>query len=282
MPGDRGSQTSSYPTPLGGGVVIALDGDTPATGPLRFAFEQADARGDELHVLHAIPPGTTKPDAEAIRANIGAVLAGWSDSYPEVRVLLSFPVDEADDACARATDALGARRDRPSTPSQLAAPTGAALGSRGTQARPLPRGSRTGGLPGSLTWHPSRLVERWSSPPQAGMADLRDRRSLAATLEAICPEDGRSSGRTSATCERSMAPTRWSSVARSTSVIGCGRRRSPDVREGRAAVRPLALQYGSGIRRRERERAGHLGGRDGRVPGRRSSTGCWWPSRPLT
>jgi nucleotide-binding universal stress UspA family protein len=93
----------SYPASLGGGVVIALDGDTPATGPLRFAFEQADARGDELHVLHAIPPGTTKSDAEGIRANIGGVLAGWSEAYPGVRVLLSFPVCEADDACVQAT-----------------------------------------------------------------------------------------------------------------------------------------------------------------------------------
>ena len=94
----------AYPTSLSGGVVIALDGDTPARGPLQFAFDQADASGDVLHVLHAIPPGTARPDAEAIRANIGEVLAGWSDTHPDVRVLLCFPVDEADDACARATE----------------------------------------------------------------------------------------------------------------------------------------------------------------------------------
>ena len=94
----------AYPTSLSGGVVIALDGDTPATGPLQFAFGQAHARGDVLHVLHAIPPGTTTSDAEMLRANIGEVLAGWSDTYPDVRVLLSFPIDEADDACLRATE----------------------------------------------------------------------------------------------------------------------------------------------------------------------------------
>jgi nucleotide-binding universal stress UspA family protein len=93
----------AYPTPAGG-VVIALDGDTAARGPLHFAFEQADARGDVLHVLHAVPPATTRPDVEAIRANIGEVLAGWADAFPDVRVLLSFPVDEADDVCTRATD----------------------------------------------------------------------------------------------------------------------------------------------------------------------------------
>lgn len=94
----------TYPTNLSGGVVIALDGDTPARGPLQFAFEQANARGDVLHVLHAIPPATAVPDCEAIRANIGEVLAGWGDRYPHVRVLLSFPIDEADDACIRATE----------------------------------------------------------------------------------------------------------------------------------------------------------------------------------
>lgn len=94
----------AYPTPLSGGVVIALDGDTPARGPLQFAFEQAHATGDVLHVLHAIPPATSRADSESIRANISEVLAGWSDTYPGVRVLLNFPIDEADDACIRATE----------------------------------------------------------------------------------------------------------------------------------------------------------------------------------
>lgn len=94
----------AYPTPLSGGVVIALDGDTPARGPLHFAFEQADANGDVLHVLHAIPLGTTRTDAESIRANIKEILFGWSDRYPQVRVLLNFPLDDADEACIRATE----------------------------------------------------------------------------------------------------------------------------------------------------------------------------------
>lgn len=93
-----------YPTSSTGGVVIALDGDSPARGPLQFAFEQAAARGHALHVMHAIPPGTTRPDAEGIRANIGEILAGWTTTYPGVRVLLSFPIDEPDDACVRATE----------------------------------------------------------------------------------------------------------------------------------------------------------------------------------
>lgn len=93
-----------YPTPLSGRVVIALDGDTPASGPLQFAFEQARANGRVLHVLHAIEPGTKPADCEAIRANIGEVLAGWSDVYPDVRVLQNFPIDEVEEACRRATE----------------------------------------------------------------------------------------------------------------------------------------------------------------------------------
>lgn len=93
-----------HPTPLSGGVVIALDGDTPANGPLQFAFEQARANGRVLHVLHAIEPGTKLADAEAIRTNIGEVLAGWSDVYPDVRVLQNFPIDGVEEACRRATE----------------------------------------------------------------------------------------------------------------------------------------------------------------------------------
>ncbi|MEO6472172.1 MAG: universal stress protein [Aeromicrobium sp.] len=94
----------TYPTPLSGGVVIALDGDTSASGPLRFAFEHASAGDNLLHVLHAMPPGTVRKDAEAFRANVAEVLAGWTDSFPDVRVLLNFPIDDADEACVRATE----------------------------------------------------------------------------------------------------------------------------------------------------------------------------------
>lgn len=84
----------AYPTVAPGGVVVTLDGDTSATGPLRFAFEQADARDHTLHVLHATPPATLTSDMQAIRANIAEVLAGWSDDYPAVRVLPAFVFDE--------------------------------------------------------------------------------------------------------------------------------------------------------------------------------------------
>jgi len=94
----------AYPTPLSGGVCIALDGDTSAAGPLRFAHQQADAGNTSLHVLHATPPGTQHSDMDVIRANVGEVLAGWSNAFPGVRVLLSFPMDDPEEACVRATE----------------------------------------------------------------------------------------------------------------------------------------------------------------------------------
>ncbi|KRC65181.1 hypothetical protein ASE12_10635 [Aeromicrobium sp. Root236] len=93
----------AYPAPPRGGVVVTLDGDTSATGPLTYAFEQALVRGHELHVLHATPPATLAADAEAIRANIAEVLAGWGEMYPDVRVIRAFIVDGAEQAIVAAS-----------------------------------------------------------------------------------------------------------------------------------------------------------------------------------
>jgi nucleotide-binding universal stress UspA family protein len=94
---------NAYPTSSRSGVVVTLDGDTSASGPLRFAFEEAEARTNTLHVLHATPPGTLHADAELSRANIGEVLAGWSARYPYVRLTTHFLVNEPDEACIQAT-----------------------------------------------------------------------------------------------------------------------------------------------------------------------------------
>lgn len=93
----------TYPTPLSGGVLIALDGDTSARGPIQFAFEAAAARDNVLHVLHAIPPATTSDDAESMRANVAEVLAGWSGTYPDVKVYVTYSIDDPEEACIRAT-----------------------------------------------------------------------------------------------------------------------------------------------------------------------------------
>lgn len=93
----------AYPAKPTGGVVVTLDGDTSATGPLTYAFEQASTRGHELHVLHATPPATLAADAEAIRANIAEVLAGWAETYPHVRVIRAFVVDGTEPAIVAAS-----------------------------------------------------------------------------------------------------------------------------------------------------------------------------------
>ncbi|TXL57506.1 universal stress protein [Aeromicrobium terrae] len=86
-----------------GEVVLTLDGRTAATGPLRFAFEEANARDCLLHVLHATPLGTLKADEEAARARVGEVLAGWRVTYPDVAVLEGFTSDDPEAALIRAT-----------------------------------------------------------------------------------------------------------------------------------------------------------------------------------
>ena len=94
----------AYPTPLSGGVVVAVDGETSADGPLQFAFEQADAEGAVLHVLHARQPAETIEDTQSIRTNVAELLAGWSGEFPDVRLVVDFPLDHANEACVRATE----------------------------------------------------------------------------------------------------------------------------------------------------------------------------------
>jgi len=90
-----------------GGVVVTIDGDTSAAGPLRYAFEQADARHEPLHVLHAAPEATLRQDFENHRANVAEVVAGWAQQYPDVQILRSTtegaPVDECIEATSEAS-----------------------------------------------------------------------------------------------------------------------------------------------------------------------------------
>lgn len=94
----------SWTTPLTGGVFIALDGRTLATGPLTFAFDEASRRGNDLHVIHAIPTATPADELTRAREDIAEVLAGWADKYPDVQVTRRIAFDEADEACLRASE----------------------------------------------------------------------------------------------------------------------------------------------------------------------------------
>ncbi|MBD8606395.1 universal stress protein [Aeromicrobium fastidiosum] len=94
-----------FPTGPDGEVVVALDGETSAAGPLRLAFEEAGARDCLLHVLHATPPGTLASDAEAARADVSAAVATWRTRRPDVMVLEGAVHDNPAAAVARATRA---------------------------------------------------------------------------------------------------------------------------------------------------------------------------------
>jgi nucleotide-binding universal stress UspA family protein len=87
-----------------GGVVVTIDGDTSAASPLRYGFEQADARGEILHVLHAAPAATLQDDFDNHRANVAEVLAGWAELYPDVRVLSSLTSGDPIETCIAATE----------------------------------------------------------------------------------------------------------------------------------------------------------------------------------
>lgn len=92
-----------FPTGLEGEVVLTLDGETEAVGPVRMAFEQANARDCLLHVVHCTPPGTLASDAEEARANVAEVMAGWSETYPDVAVLEADAIGDTVAAIDRAT-----------------------------------------------------------------------------------------------------------------------------------------------------------------------------------
>lgn len=97
----------SYLGSFEGDIVLTLDGDALADGPIRFAFEQAEAHDRVLHVLHATPPGTLGSDSEEVRANIAEVLAGWRERYPDVMVLPAYASGNAKAIVLRATERAG-------------------------------------------------------------------------------------------------------------------------------------------------------------------------------
>jgi nucleotide-binding universal stress UspA family protein len=90
-----------------GGVVVTIDGETSAAGPLRYAFEQADARGEQLHVLYAAPAGTLDADLERYRATLAQVVAGWQEQFPGIDVLRSTSAGGASELCIEATAHAG-------------------------------------------------------------------------------------------------------------------------------------------------------------------------------
>jgi nucleotide-binding universal stress UspA family protein len=87
-----------------GTVVVAIDGRSAATGPLRFAFEEASRRQADLHVVHIVPEKDMFHRSMSHRLEVAEVLAGWSEEFPDVRVTRRLLFDEADEGTVRASE----------------------------------------------------------------------------------------------------------------------------------------------------------------------------------
>lgn len=89
---------------VGKGVYVAVDARSAATGPLRFAFTEANRHGKaKLHVLHALPAGTPIDEMNEIRAEVSEALAGWSEEFPDVEVIRRLVFDDTDEGCVAAS-----------------------------------------------------------------------------------------------------------------------------------------------------------------------------------
>lgn len=94
----------SWPKSSGSAVVLALDTRSLATGPIHFAFEEANRRDAALHVTHFAPEDMTTVETGLVRTEVAELLAGWPQRYPEVRLTRRLTYGPADEACLRESD----------------------------------------------------------------------------------------------------------------------------------------------------------------------------------
>lgn len=88
----------------GTGVCVALDGRSPASGPLEFAFIEASRqRRKKLHVIHVPSVSVSLDEMDEVRAEMSEILAGWSEEFPGVEVTRRLVFDETDEGCLDAT-----------------------------------------------------------------------------------------------------------------------------------------------------------------------------------
>jgi nucleotide-binding universal stress UspA family protein len=84
-----------------GGIVVGVDGSAISEAAVAFAYEEASWRGLGLTVLHAwqmarmpvtfdVPQATRQAAEERVLAE---ALAGWSEKYPDVRVMSKLVLD---------------------------------------------------------------------------------------------------------------------------------------------------------------------------------------------
>lgn len=87
-----------------GPVFVAIDNHGPATGPLQFAFTEADRTTRELHVAHVIPEETLFHRSESQTFEAAEALAERSEKFPDVTVKQRFFYDDPDDGCVRVSE----------------------------------------------------------------------------------------------------------------------------------------------------------------------------------
>ena len=77
-------------------VVVALDGQTPATVALDFAFAEAELRKCGVIAVHAFVPRDASSDQRQ-RATIAEVLAGHEQDHPDIAIRALFIPGEPED-----------------------------------------------------------------------------------------------------------------------------------------------------------------------------------------
>lgn len=69
-----------------GSIVVALDGETPATAVLDFAFAEAERSGCRVTALHALPHPTGAHSDLDPRSSLAEILAGHEQAHPDIEV----------------------------------------------------------------------------------------------------------------------------------------------------------------------------------------------------
>jgi nucleotide-binding universal stress UspA family protein len=82
------------PEPSAGSVLVCLDGDTSAHGPLEFAFGEADFSGRGLVIFHAVDADRGSDAVETERRDIAEITAGWQERFPGVSVRYELGLDD--------------------------------------------------------------------------------------------------------------------------------------------------------------------------------------------
>lgn len=85
-------------------VVVALDGETAATAVLRFAFDEAAARGVRLLVLHADTDRIPGSERRGATLDLEEIVAGWKADYPDLVVTVLVLPGETDVVLTEASD----------------------------------------------------------------------------------------------------------------------------------------------------------------------------------